>query len=468
MTRNRHPLRLTVLGGAREIGANSYHLDLGGAGLLLDAGMHPKRGGPQALPRLDTVVGEVDALLVSHAHLDHVGAIPVALQQFPAARLFMSAPTSLLAIRMLRNAVAISRGRSNGRDNGRPPPADPIITHDHVEWVEQVVCTQDTARSMTLDTVGGSRSRVTFLGAGHILGATGVLVEHRNRSLFYTGDTCASGQYIVGPATYPAGPVDLLLMDSTHGADPALDLGRARRGFGRATTELGRFIAEVASRGGSVLIPVFALGRTQEVLGVLHDLARRGRIPDLPIFLSGLSHAICRIYDATRRISERRRPSLRLEDLGYHVLNPDRARDPALLQQPCILAVSSGMVLPGTTSNLLARQMLPDPRHGVALVGFLDPDSPGARIATAPRGEAISLGPTPADDPMVTVDCSVQQFDFTAHSRASQLLQMVRKLRPRRTVLVHGETRAVEAMRDRIAAEGFEVVVAEPGGAVEF
>jgi len=451
------PLALTPLGGAREIGANSYYLDLGGAGLLLDAGMHPKRSGREALPSYDAVHGDVDAILVTHAHLDHVGAIPVALQRFPAAKVYMSAPTSLLAIRMLRNAVAVARTK-----NG-----DALYSHDHVEWVEQVALTQELGVTATLEAVGGHRPRITFFGAGHVLGATGILVEHSGRRLFYTGDTCATGQYICAPAHYPTPPVDLLLMDSTHGADPDPDLSRDRRSFGRATTELGRFITEVARRGGSVLIPVFALGRSQEILGLLHELSRRGRIPDLPLYVSGLSHAVCRLYDATRRASERRRPSLRLEDLGYTILDTGRARDPDLLRRPSILAVSSGMMLSGTASNVLAQRMLSDPRHGLAFVGFLDPETPGARVAAARQGDAVALGPGPGDPPVVEVAASVRQFGFTAHSRASQLIDLVRALQPRRTVLVHGDDEAVVTLRDRLAGLGFEVQVAEPRRAIE-
>jgi Cft2 family RNA processing exonuclease len=454
----KRPLALTVLGGAREIGANSYHLDLGGAGLLLDAGTHPKLAAAEALPDLDTVPGEVDAILLSHAHLDHVGAIPVVLQRFPAARLFMTAPTSLLAIRMLRNAVAVSRNR-----DGKP-----LFSHDHVEWMEQVASTLEPGRPTTLETVGRQRPQVTFLGAGHVLGAAGILVEHRDRRFFYTGDTCATGQYICGPAQYPDGPIDLLLMDSTHGADPEPDLSRDRRGFGRAAADLGRFIADVAGRGGSVLLPVFALGRTQEILGVLSDLARRGRIPPLPIYISGLAHAICRMYDATRRASERRKPSLRLEDLGYTVLDPNRARGPALLREPCILAVSSGMMMPDTTSNLLAQRMVPDVKHGIGFVGYLDPECPGARLVQAGEGGEVRLGATADEGQLLPVVCSVRQFGFTAHSRASQLLQMVRELKPRRTVLVHGDGEAVDRLEAHLTAEGFEAQAAEVGATITF
>lgn len=453
----KHPLRLTTLGGAREVGANSHYVDLGGAGLLLDAGMHPKRSGREALPRFDAVGGDVDAILVTHAHLDHVGALPVALQRFPAAKVYMSGPTSLLATRMLRNAVAVARTRGG----------ESLFSHDHVEWVEQVMLTQELGHTATLEAVRGHRPHITFLGAGHVLGAAGVLVEYWGRRLFYTGDTCATGQHICGPATYPQPPLDLLVMDSTHGADPEPDLSRDRRSFGRATSELARFITEVAGRGGSVLIPVFALGRSQEILGLLNDLCRRGRIPALPLYVSGLSHAVCRMYDATRRASERRRPSLRLEDLGYTVLDVGRARDPGLLREPCILAVSSGMMLPGTASNVLAQQMLPDPRHGVAFVGYLDPETPGARVAAAQPGERVSLGATADEGPAVEVACGVRELGFTAHSRASQLMDLVRQVRPRQTLLVHGDGAAVELLWDRLTADGHDVRIAGPDEPVE-
>jgi Cft2 family RNA processing exonuclease len=448
------PLSLTVLGGAREIGANCYHLDLGGAGILLDAGMHPKRVGKDALPDLDRVGGDVDAILISHAHLDHVGSLPVALQCFPRARAYMTRPTSLLAIRMLRNAVAVSRSRGD---------EEPLFSHDHVEWVAQVVRTLEPEKPVQLDLAGGVAPEVTFFSAGHVLGAVGILVEHQGRRIFYTGDTCGAGQYICGPARYPSGPVDLLLLDSTHGADRRPNLKKDRRAFGRATSELGTFISDVAERNGVVLMPVFALGRTQEILGVLHELGQRGKIPPLPIYISGLAHAIGRIYDATRHDSVRRRPSICLEGLYESVFEPSRVDDPSLLERPSILAVASGMMYPNTTSNALAGRILPDPRHGVAFVGFLDPDSPGHRVAAASDGEMVDLG----NGASIETGCSVRSFGFTAHSRASQLMQLVRELEPKRVVLVHGDEEAVRTLHRSLEIEGWSAIVAEPGVVVE-
>lgn len=450
------PLSLTVLGGAREIGANCYHLDLGGTGILLDAGMHPKRVGRDALPEFARVSGDVDAILISHAHLDHVGSLPVALQRFPRARAYMTRPTSLLAIRMLRNAVAVARSRGD---------AEPLFSHDHVEWVAQVVRTLEPQEPVQIDLAGGASPQVTFFSAGHVLGAAGVLVEHRGRRIFYTGDTCSAGQYICGPAQYPSGPVDLLLLDSTHGADPRPNFKKDRRAFGRAISELGTFISDIADRNGVVLMPVFALGRTQEILGVLHELGQRCKIPPLPIYISGLAHAICRIYDATRHDSVRRRPSICLEELYESVFEPGRVDDPNLLKRPSILAVASGMMYPNTTSNVLAGQVLPDPRHGVAFVGFLDPDSPGHRVAAADVGDQVDLGRE--NGASIEIGCSVRSFDFTAHSRASQLIQLVREINPKRVVLVHGDDEAVHALHRSLENEGWSSIVAEPGVVVE-
>jgi predicted metal-dependent RNase len=254
-------------------------------------------------------------------------------------------------------------------------------------------------------------------------------------------------------------------MDSTHGADPEPNLKRDRRAFRRAITGLAEFITRVAARGGSVLVPVFAMGRTQEILGILSSLIQRGRIPPLPIHISGLAHAICRIYDATRRDSVRQQPELRLGELGVKVLHPDRLFDPALLREPCILAASSGMMFPGTSSHTLAGRMAGQPEHGVAFVGYVDPSTPGHRLAQAEPGQVVDLG---GDVGQVPLRCEVQRFGFTAHSRASQLVHTVETLRPVRVVLVHGDPEAMDSLGDRLRTLPTEVTVAEPGARIRF
>jgi Cft2 family RNA processing exonuclease len=453
---------ITVLGGAREVGANSYYLTLG-EGVLLDAGLHPRRHGEAALPALPGAGDEgidVEDIIVSHAHLDHVGALPVALKRFPRAHVHVSAPTAPLAIRMLRNAVAIARGAGAP---ARPGPghggALPLYNDDQVEWVEQVLRTHEPNRPFSLH--GRDAPRATLYNAGHLLGAAGVLLEHGALRIFYTGDTCASAQYFSPGATYPEGPIDLLLTDSTHGGDPGPDLASDERGFATAGEELGEFIRLVAARGGSVLIPVFALGRCQEILGVLHELRVAAKIPALPLYISGLANAFCRIYDSVGLDPGWRLARLRLEDTGYRVLNAERWSDPALLAAPSLLLVSSGMMFSGTSSHALAARMLPDPRHGIAFVGFLDQDSPGHRVASATPGDEVDMGPFGA----VRAACEVRKPRFTGHSRASQLLATVERMRPRHVVLVHGDSESVGALAACIAGlrDAPRVTIAEQG-----
>jgi predicted metal-dependent RNase len=126
------------------------------------------------------------------------------------------------------------------------------------------------------------------------------------------------------------------------------------------------------------------------------------------------------------------------------------------------------MLLANTTSNLLAQRMLPVARHGVGFVGYLDPESPGYRVADAGEGGEVRLGATAEDGQLLPIVCGVRRFGFTAHSRASQLLQMVREMKPRRTMLVHGDRQAVCGLCDQLAAEGFEAEVAEPGTTISF
>ena len=443
---------LTTLGGGREIGANCHHLDLGGLGLLLDTGMHPRLNGAAALPDFDAVTGDVDAILISHAHLDHVGALPVALKRFPRSRLYMTGPTALLATRMLRNAVTVNRLRAGDEA--------PLFSHDEVEWVEQITATCEMDEQVDLDGPGGQRVQLRFLNSGHLLGAAGVEVRCGRRRLFYTGDTCAAGQKICSPASYPRPGMDLLLLESTHGADAE---DRPAPSFAEAAEQLGRFIQEVAHRGGSVLIPVFAMGRAQEILAALYRMALQQKIPPLPIHLSGLAHAVCRIYDATRRDSVRNHPDLRLGDLGYSILRPSAAlNSEALLEHPCILLVTSGMVFPHTASHVLARIMVSDPRHGVALVGYMDPQSPGHALAAA-AGATLDLGDGP-----VEVAAQICRFPFTAHSRAAELVELVERLAPRRVALIHGDAAAVEGLARRLEASSVSVTVAEPGGTLDW
>jgi len=443
-------MRLTCLGGAGEIGANSYFLEVGSLGLLLDAGMHPKREGAAALPRTEAVTGDVDNILITHAHLDHVGALPYVWKKFPRARIHMTHTAWRFAARMLRNSVNVMRRRAESAGE-----AGPLYDFDAVEDLADVVETHDLDTPVEL----GRGVSATFVSAGHIPGAAGILLHDGAshlpgvpRTLFYTGDTCASSQLLIPGARYPEGPLDVLLTESTYGGNLVAD-GIRREDVMR---EFSRAVARVVERGGVVLLPVFALGRAQELLFALWTLMRKGRLPGgVPLFLTGLARALTRLYDETRRDTPRTDPTLRLETLGAAVLEADEIAAGAP-EGPAIVLASSGMLLPNTAANALARRVLARPEDAIFIVGYQDPESPGYRVQHSTPGALIDLGDGRAP---VERRCDLARFHFRAHSTRGELVRAARRMKPRRAVLVHGDPASARSLGDELAREGAGAIV---------
>ena len=442
-------MRLTCLGGAGEIGANSYYLRAGGAGLILDPGMHPKKEGLAALPRFAAVDDEVDPILVTHAHLDHVGALPRAMQRFPRARIHMTVAGWRFAQRMLKNAASVMRKKSELDVAGTPP----LYGYDALADLSALVETHDFHTPIHL----GRGARATFVPAGHIPGAAGILVEedgkHKTR-LFYTGDTCAASQLLIPGAEDPAGPIDVLLTESTYGANLVADGMPADEVLQKFAVSITR----VLEGGGIALVPVFALGRAQELLFALWVLAQKGRIPRVPVYLTGLARAVTRVYDDTRHDTPRKDPGLRLERLGFEVLD-DQMLASGAPAPPAIILASSGMMLPRTLSNRIARRVLPEPKDTIFIVGYQDPDSPGFRVQKSQPGDAIDL----ADDGAPVIrNCGVERFHFRAHSTRSELLTTARRLRPALTVLIHGDPTSTDSLAQTLSSAGGKILRPDP------
>lgn len=432
-------MRLTCLGGAGEIGANSYVLECGARTLLLDSGLHPKKEGRAALPLLSAAPAEPDHILVTHAHLDHVGALPVVSRRFYRARIHMTPVTRRFALRMLRNTVNVLRRRAeeSGVDAAGDPLVPALYDFDAVERLEDLIEEHELEEPFSL----GAGVEAVFGSAGHIPGAAGLLIRSggaRGRSLFYTGDTCGRSQLLIPAARYPA-QADVVLTESTYGGNPHADAVR----LDEQLRGLGKLIARTTEAGGLTLIPVFALGRAQEILLAVNQLKKKGRLPrGLPVYLSGLARAFTQLYDQTRHQTPRRDADLQLMALEATALEGrevEQGGPPA----PAVLIASSGMVLPHTLSNLLARRVLPDARSAIALVGYNDPESPGASIQKSQLGDLINLGDHQAP---VARRCAVERFYFSAHSTRGELLQMLRGMSPQKVVLVHGDSASGQAL----------------------
>ncbi len=434
---------------------------------MLDCGMHPKNTGEDALPDLKAIAGrEVEAILISHAHQDHIGTLPVVMRRFPRARVFMTQATAEVGRVLLHNSVNVmTRQREEIGEMSYP-----FFTHRETDRASERWrwCPLHQRISIAGERAPQSRmlSGLTFefFEAGHVLGSAGILVRAEGQTVFYSGDVNFDDQTIMQAAIFTEEKVDVLIMECTRG-DHAKAAGWTRPGEEQRFAEA---LVNAFGRGACVLVPVFALGKTQEVLAMLYKFRRQSRmfLEEFPIYIGGLSSKFTDIYDRRAQMTRRQLPRLQLmREVAPFILNDETVRE-APLRPGRVYALSSGMMIPKTLSNVFARRLIENPRHSIFFVGYASPQSPAGLLREAGMGGEVALDP---DKPPQRVRCNIEQFQFSAHATRETLIEYAKKISPRKIVLVHGDPPAVEWMRATLSAElpDSEVIVPEPGVELE-
>jgi Cft2 family RNA processing exonuclease len=267
------------------------------------------------------------------------------------------------------------------------------------------------------------------------MGSAGVLVCGQRERMFYTGDVCFHDQTILRAARFEDVRAEVLLMETTRGARGLPS------GFSRAAEieRLTNSILRVVERKGSILIPTFALGRTQEILALLALLMGEGKIRPQPIYIGGLGRVFTEIYDLQSHRTHRQYPNLQLhEALNLVVLEHGQA-EKMNLGGGKIFVVTAGMMSQNTAAYTLAQRMIGDERQAIFFVGYTDPDTPGGRLRVASPGETFEFGPTAGE---VTRRCELEEFDLTAHANREEMLDFVGQVEPRTVLLTHGDDAA--------------------------
>lgn len=437
-----------------EIGSNSYRLAFGGTNVVLDAGTHPKHTGRDTLPLFGRLGQDtVDAILISHPHLDHVGGLPVLMREQPAAAVAMTPPTKDCAAALLHNSVNVMKSQKRELDE----PAYPLYRHREVDECERLWYTREFNETFSIG--HDDRVEVEFFRAGHVLGAAGIRMEWNGKTVFYTGDVHFEDQTLTRAADFPVEDFDTVIVETTRGDHPR------RPDYTRESEKLrlGAAIAETIAGGGTVLIPVFAFGKTQELLAMLAELREQDAIPHVPVHIGGLSTKMSTIADRYSSYGNRGHAGFQfLEDFEDLNILP-RGRAEPEFHPGHIYALSSGMMSEHTVSHRFARRILASDQHALLFVGYADSETPGGRILAAGQGGRARLdGNSEHETP---VRCRVEKFDFSGHAPREQIADYVVECAPRNVVLVHGDPAAKEWFRQEIADRlpNSRVVVPQPG-----
>lgn len=445
-------MRLHFLGGADEVGASAVLVEAAGRRILVDAGV---RMGAAArrdpLPDLARVteLGGLDAVLLTHAHLDHSGALPLVHGAFPSAPVWMTAPTLDLVRVLLLDALKIMESRADREDE---IPLYPLAA---VEALLARVTPVAPLEPVALFSGGAGHPekgevQVTFFPAGHVLGAASVGIETPEGRVLVTGDVSLTDQLTVPGMARPRFAPDVVVCESTYGNR----LHASRR------AEEERFagaVLETLRAGGKVLVPAFALGRAQEVLLLLRRVLGAPDAPVAPVRFDGMVRAICGIYaqhrdwltPALRDRAEAGRGLFETADGRVRAVRDPAERTALVEDGPSVVVSSSGM-LTGGPSAQYALALAGDPDALIAITGYQDEEAPGRRLQELAAGATRDLV---IDGRSVEVRCRVGTYGLSAHADASELAGLLGSLKPPVVALVHGDGGARAALAERLLAE---------------
>jgi Cft2 family RNA processing exonuclease len=451
-------MHITNLNPDSDIGASAWMVELDGCRLLMDAGMHPKREGHEALPLYKLLDDkDLDAIAISHCHHDHVGSLPVAMRHSRTAQVLMTELSYSLAGRVLHNSVNVMLRQREERGIREYP----LFTHHQVEENEAQFQGFKYNREIDWGARGKSRRAgfssptLEFFDAGHALGSAGILVRGKSQTLFYTGDVCFHDQTLLKSARFDGIQPDILIMETTRG-NRVLPPGFTRE---QEIHRLTDAIQRVLARRGSVLLPAFALGRTQEILAELALMMRAGHIPHQPIYVGGLGRVFTEIYDQKAHLTARHLSKLQLtEELQPIVLEKEQL-ETIKLGSGRIFVLTAGMLTESTPAHDLAVRMMGDPRQAIFFVGYADPDTPGGRLKASKPGEPFLFSAGAGEQ---TRRCEMQEFDLTAHANREALLDFAGRVSPRVILLGHGELSSRQWFEEQLRARHPNIRIVQP------
>jgi metallo-beta-lactamase family protein len=455
-------VKVAFRGAAREVTGSCHLLTVGSQTVALDCGLFQGRRSVshEKNLQLPAPIAQLHAVILSHAHIDHSGRLPYLVRKGFRGTIWTTPATRDLCTLMLADSAHIQQQDSVHLAKHHKAFIEPLYDHDDVKQTIDLIVTVPYGKQF--EVADGINAK--FLDAGHILGSAIVSIECRERSrqryLVFSGDLGRSGQSIIRDPQVPD-RADHIIMESTYGNRIHAPGANMRR-------ELAAIVRTTAARGGRILIPAFAVGRTQEIIYDLHALYRAKEIPEIPIYVdSPLAIDVTGVFATHPEIFDQSEPLIqRTEDLFDFRLvryTRDVNESKALNKRsgPMVIIAASGMAESGRILHHLASGA-GDPRNTILIVGFQAEHTLGRRIVE--RQPTLRIF-----DEQVPLRAEVQVLTgYSAHADEQELIRWLDSTRQavghRPSVsLVHGEAEAQDALCSRLTADGYAVGTPKPG-----
>ena len=425
-------VRLTYMGGGRQVGRSSILLQTPESRVLLDCGIDVTKDGPEAYPHLEAPefdIQELDAVVISHAHVDHTGLVPYLFKFGYRGPVYCTAPTRDIMSLLQLDTVKIAHGE--GRD--------PLYTSEEVKEMVKHTITLDyeEVTDITPDV------RITMYNAGHILGSAMVHLHIGNglHNLLYSGDIKFAKTLLLSPAATSFPRLETLMVESTYGAKDAV-LNNPRE----QDKLLADIIINTVKRGGKILMPTLGSGRGQEVIILVEKLIRDGLIDEIPVYIDGMVWDITAIYTAYPEFLNNtvRQQIFHKDNNPFLAGNIKRVGSQKERMQiieeegSCIVLATSGMLVGGPSVEYL-KHFAADDRHSLVFSCYQGEGSLGRRIQRGEKEIPMSAGGNRQE--IMRINLEVHKIEISGHADRRELMNFMQRCnpRPKKVLVNHGE-----------------------------
>ena len=421
-SRRVNKIKIIMHGAAKEVGRSCIEIDEKNTKIILDAGLKLTEEGTK-FPKGMYDLSQIDGVFISHGHLDHCGALPLFDYNGLKAPIFCTKTTAKLTDLLLKDSFKIG-----------------MYHHENLGYfVENIKKAVNCIRRINLREKGALKDiSFQFYNAGHIPGSSIVKIETQDKKILYTGDINTNDTLLLKKADMNFGPVDILIMETTYG-------DRIHPERKKVEKELISEIKKAIKKGGSAIIPVFAIGRAQEILLMFAKYEF-----DAPVYIDGMAaEATDIILSNPKDLNE---PD-KLRNAYRKVKRVQGSKQRAtIVKKQGIFITTSGMLTGGPVYDYV-KALYKDPKTSIILTGYQTKGTNGKML--------LENGTMFIDGFNTRIKCKVLQFDLSAHYGMDDMKEFVQKVSPKTIVLVHGDLPGIDSIREWAKSKKYNVIAPE-------